>query len=118
MSGASFSSIPPWYPLMARALCRFSLWLPLIVSGILTIFVVWCLIARWFLLRLTSMLIIITTTLVLTKLSWVNSFLMPDIYGGLSFAASFALAGHFCFKPASLCLLGISFCGLFFLTPP
>src|SRR5258707_6537269 len=117
ISGASFSSIPPWYPLMARALCRFSLWLPLIVSGILTIFVVWCLIARWFLLRLTSMLIIITTTLVLTKLSWVNSFLMPDIYGGLSCAAVFALAGHFDFNPTSLFLLAIIFSGHLFQNP-
>ncbi len=116
ISGASVSGIPPWYPLMARALCRFSLWLPLIVSGILTIFVAWCLIARWFLLRLTPMLIVITTTLVLTKLPWVNSLLMPDIYGGLSCAAVLALVGRFDFKPTSIWLLAIIFAGLLFQT--
>src|SRR5260370_1562926 len=110
ISGASVSGIPPWYPLMARALCRFSLWLPLIVSGILTIFVAWCLIARWFLLRLTPMLIVITTTLVLTKLPWVNSLLMPDIYGGLSCAADLALACRFDFKPTSILVFGLFFC--------
>ncbi len=101
---------------MARALSRFSLWLPLIVSSILTIFVAWCLIARWFLLRLTPMLIVITTTLVLTKLPWVNSLLMPDIYGGLSCAAVLALIGRFDFKPTSIWLLAIIFAGLLFQT--
>jgi hypothetical protein len=116
ISGAPAPGIPPWYPLMARALCRFSLWLPLIVSSILTIFVVWCLIDRWFPLHLTWIMIVITSTLVLTKLPWVNSLLMPDIYGGLSCAAVLALVGRFDLKPRSIFLLAIIFAGLLFQT--
>jgi len=116
ITGTIYPGIPPAYPLIALVLSKISLWIPPLFSGIITIFVVWCLLARWFSLNPMSNLAVIAVTLAATKLAWVNSLLMPDIYGGLSCAAALALIGRFDLKPTSVGLLIVIFAGLTFQT--